>query len=807
MAGVFARTNEVNNHPKRNTFPLSFQNNLSGKFGILYPCLVQDVIPGFTFKDKPTFALEFMPTAFPVQTRVRAHMHFFYVRNRNLWKDFADFYGRTKENLVPPYVDINSDTKLKAMASTGSLGDYLNIPTTLVGRYGTYSARYESYLNGANWIFPKSHIQANTISEYVTGWGSATLRLSSLESFNTSLGEIKTSFTSGVSFNGIVSFEHGNIPETHDLTLTFVTPKQVAPRGEIPGKTVYNNLVSSSNGRFGSPALILTYDMDGSDDFGYCVYPLLDAGKNLASSVAGEYLARISSAPKVSEGSDGSYSVTFTLTFKKTLKELYSVDARFGIFLGYAFNRDMVYHQFVDSSTGVFYYPFSDVSHAAATSVGSQVPWFPLVNPTSVASGVSSSSADGLVHDLDLNTSPYYNSSNSAGVASRQIKLSAFPFRAYESIYNAFYRDQRNNPFIINGQPEYNKWIPSTDGGLDSNTYQLRYRNWEQDFLTTAVQSPQQGVAPLVGIVQLHSGSSLAFSDPETNETFTAQVDLNEDGTVKEFKANTSDMPVSQFRSLIDLATSGISINDFRNVNALQRWLETNMRKGYRLKDIIKGHYDVNVRFDELDMPEFIGGVSQDVMPTMVTQTAEGGAGSPLGSYAGQLSCVGTSKHSIRHYCDEPGFIIGILSVVPVPNYSQLLPKYWLRHNALDYFFPEFGHLGYQPITYREVCPVQAFNAGTDLSTVFGYQRSWYDYISRVDEVHGQMRTTLRDFLINRVFDKAPQLSEDFLLVDPSQTNQIFTVTAQNEDVWMGQVYHDFQAKEPIPLYGIPKLE
>lgn len=44
------------------------------------------------------------------------------------------------------------------------------------------------------------------------------------------------------------------------------------------------------------------------------------------------------------------------------------------------------------------------------------------------------------------------------------------------------------------------------------------------------------------------------------------------------------------------------------------------MRKGYRLKDIIKGHYDVNVRFDELDMPEFIGGVTQDVMPTMVTQ-------------------------------------------------------------------------------------------------------------------------------------------------------------------------------------------
>ena len=35
---------------------------------------------------------------------------------------------------------------------------------------------------------------------------------------------------------------------------------------------------------------------------------------------------------------------------------------------------------------------------------------------------------------------------------------------------------------------------------LDDNIYELRYANWERDFLTTAVQSPQQGTAPLVGL-------------------------------------------------------------------------------------------------------------------------------------------------------------------------------------------------------------------------------------------------------------------------------------------------------------------
>ena len=168
MAGVFARTNEVNSHPKRNTFPLSFQNNLSGKFGVLYPCLVQDVVPGFTFKAKPTFALEFMPTAFPVQTRMRARMHFFYVRNRNLWKDFADFYGKTKEGLVSPYLLFRQGTSFNSMAKTGSLGDYLGLPTTFAGSYGDAGYRYTAQ-KGVTFFESLSSVSSYTSTSLFNG--------------------------------------------------------------------------------------------------------------------------------------------------------------------------------------------------------------------------------------------------------------------------------------------------------------------------------------------------------------------------------------------------------------------------------------------------------------------------------------------------------------------------------------------------------------------------------------------------------------------------------------------------------------
>ena len=69
-------------------------------------------------------------------------MHFFYVRNRNLWKDFADFYGKTKEGLVPPYLLFSEGSSFNSMAKTGTLGDYLGLPTTFAGSYGDAGYRY-----------------------------------------------------------------------------------------------------------------------------------------------------------------------------------------------------------------------------------------------------------------------------------------------------------------------------------------------------------------------------------------------------------------------------------------------------------------------------------------------------------------------------------------------------------------------------------------------------------------------------------------------------------------------------------------
>ncbi|MDE6089293.1 MAG: hypothetical protein K2G41_01195 [Duncaniella sp.] len=698
MANPFGKNGGPANSVPRNTFDLSFQNNLTLPFGALVPCFCKEVLPGDSFRINTTFGLRFMPTAFPLQTRIRADVHFFYVRNRNLWEDWPDFYGKTKSNLSFPVLKGQSSDFYK----TGSLADFLGVPSSVYGSRSNFvpvnasavfavqdGTQYALALENTN--EPFSYDQKLILSGYRVQW----LRNPSFTIGTKWSPSARITFTDGIPYSERLKVEFG-----------------IGMRMKYPTK-----------------ASLLFCD-----------------SSNLVFSAI---------------------EVSVTQTVGGFAAEFDMPDS-FGIEVERCYFVVDVVSPIVSDTLEYFEY-FTNFSFSASESVT-------------------------FLDYPEIHSGPYGDS----------LMLSALPFRAYESIYNSFYRDERNNPFVIDGEKEYNKYLPTKAGGFDSTNYQLRYRNWEQDFLTTCVASPQQGVAPLVGI---SATGVMSVSDPDTGQVYQVQAQTGDDAdTITGFDV-TETLPKAVTRSLVNYASSGISINDFRNVNAFQRWLETNIRRGYKYRDQIKSHYDVDISYQELDMPEFIGGVSCDVTPNTVSQTTP--TDEPLGSYAGQLYGSGSSKNSVDNYCDEHGFIIGILSVVPVPNYSQLLPKHFLKtDDSLDYYSPEFGHIGMQAVHNQEVAPLQCTKS--DLSGVFGYQRAWYDYLQSVDEVHGQFRTTLRDFVMNRVFKNLPALGPSFTVIDPEQLNDVFTVReVDGEPIQpiLGQLYFDVQAKRPIPRFGVPRLE
>ena len=134
---AFDATLDVNNQIKVNTFDWSHSNNLTTQIGRITPVFCELVPNRGSVRINPRFGLQLMPMVFPVQTPMRARIAFFKYPLRALWEQYRDFVGNFRQGLEEPYIDFGSQQSLTAMASTGSLGDYLGLPTTLFGKYGT----------------------------------------------------------------------------------------------------------------------------------------------------------------------------------------------------------------------------------------------------------------------------------------------------------------------------------------------------------------------------------------------------------------------------------------------------------------------------------------------------------------------------------------------------------------------------------------------------------------------------------------------------------------------------------------------
>lgn len=751
--GIFSKSETPSPNIKRQTFDLSFANNLTMQLGKLYPTFVKEVLPNDTFKIGCNYGIRFMPTAFPIQSKLKFRTQFFYVRNRNLWKNFPNFWtGLGSQEQFPKVL-------YSKYCKNGELGDYLGLPTTLYGSVNKSSV----------FAFTPCIPNSNDGFHY-------TLYFTSEPSvrFFADCGKIHGNILPYNEVNGdgffTMLFKVDNIKSTSKIKFFYYLPNGVNPLPEL--KIVNFNLDSFPSSNTTVPSTTLNCQIGD----------ILDEHSII----------------------DGAQCYSVEVTFSDDVKLPYiAIEFPYSATSSTDFITPTRPLQVSDLSTIQHYEGLNFTDNVL--SEGNNLQCFTYTPSYIDYEGVDYPSADS------LNTSYVSYSPLSNLTASDFAKgyVSALPFRAYESIYNAFYRDDRNNPYKVNGVVEPNVYLPTTDGGLDTNLYELHHANWEQDFLTTAVDSPQLGPAPLVGITSTGIGTFQSDDGSSHEVKFTTASD-SDTITGVDF-SDLASVPADVRKSAMNIATEGISISDFRSVNSYQRWLEVRLRSGLKYRDQIAGHFGITPSYAELDMPEFIGGFSSPISVSQVNQTSSGSDSDPLGSYAGQMFAVGTSDNYINFHCDEPGFIIGISFIVPTPIYSQVMPKHFLKFDRLDYFFPTFANLGYQPIKLSEVAPLQASFAGYQTDETFGYQQAWYDYKQSIDECHGLFRTSLSDFLLMRTFATVPSLQSDFLTVQQEQLNQIFTVNTDSDgnpvDPALGQLHFDCVVKREVPRISIPRLE
>lgn len=134
--------------PKKNNFDLSHEVKMTGNMGELYPCYIQDVVPGDSFKVNTQQLVRFSPLLAPMMHNVDFKLDYFFVPYRIIWDEWKDFItGGEDGNDLPSYPRIKIDSATSNYLTKGSLADYLGVPPT-VSTAGTKGGAWNDIQTG-----------------------------------------------------------------------------------------------------------------------------------------------------------------------------------------------------------------------------------------------------------------------------------------------------------------------------------------------------------------------------------------------------------------------------------------------------------------------------------------------------------------------------------------------------------------------------------------------------------------------------------------------------------------------------------
>lgn len=254
-------------------------------------------------------------------------------------------------------------------------------------------------------------------------------------------------------------------------------------------------------------------------------------------------------------------------------------------------------------------------------------------------------------------------------------------------------------------------------------------------------------------------------------------------------------------RTTIDVSDGQLTMDMLNLQQKVYNMLNRIAVSGGTYKDWLETVYTAGKYLERPETPVFIGGMTQyiefdEVISKSATETTYGRQ--PLGD----IAAIGrggkpTNSGHIHYQCEEPGYIMGLMAITPMIDYSQGNDFDLNLQTIDDIHKPALDGIGYQDLIQEQmVGETSIYDSGATINNLKHVSANktlaWIDYMTNYNRTFGDFAAgEALDFMVlNRRYDvKDNQIKDLTTYIDPQKHIEIFADTSiDSQNFWVQTV-------------------